>query len=339
VRENGNIFCEPNPCLNTNRVWFQGACTFIFNASACPSVGERLFVDKHGDAICDCDDGWARGPGGKCFQEFTRGFCQEDTILRIKKKRCQAQTLDLDFQECIFPFIHNNTVYTGCAQKDWPQQLSEEVENHPWCPTALTPDKTLLEFNWGLCDDTCPLDKHETAVLYKDELRLLVTNSTNNLECIDNPCGDPRISLPHITTWNETNIVCHNVTFKDEMCEIYVNEETNLECCDARNTLKCEQAHIKGLTTFKVVSSCNGKKSCRCSAGYTWSEFRDMCIPLFRGAPPRKHIDETVRVKTGEEGSDEIIDEGSTTKDADTITTEDTFAEDDTTTTQSLDVK
>jgi len=143
--------------------------------------------------------------------------------------------------------------------------------------------------------------------------------------------------LPHITTWNETNIVCHNVTFKDEMCEIFVNEETNLECCDARDTLKCEQAHI--LTTFKVVSSCNGKKSCRCSAGYTWSVFRDMCIPLFRGAPPRKHIDETVRVKTGEEGSDEIIDEGSTTKDADTITTEDTFAEDDTTTTQSLDVK
>jgi len=106
VRENGNIFCEPNPCIHTDQVWFHGACTFIFNASACPSVGERLFVDKHGDAVCDCDEGWARGPDGKCFQEFTRGFCQEDTILRIKKKRCQAQTLDLDFQECIFPFIH-----------------------------------------------------------------------------------------------------------------------------------------------------------------------------------------------------------------------------------------
>ena len=133
--------------------------------------------------------------------------------------------------------------------------------------------------------------------------------------------------------------MCHNVTFKDEKCEIYVNTDTNLECCDASGTLKCEQAHINGLTTFKVVSSCNGKISCRCSDGYIWSVFREMCVPLFRGAPPRKHIDETVRVKTGEEGSDEIIDEGSTTTDADIITTEDTFAEDDTTTIQSLDVK
>ena len=175
----------------------------MFEPGACPGIGERLFVNKHGEGVCGCDDGWGEGDDGICYQEFTQGFCQENTIVRINKKRCHAQTRDDNFKDCIFPFVHNDTLYTGCAEQDWPQTLSEEVEGTPWCPTALHPNLTLKGDDWGLCSDHCPLDKGKDAFVYEDELsmrmlRLLNTSSTGIMECKDNPCGDPRSSLPHM---------------------------------------------------------------------------------------------------------------------------------------------
>ena len=79
------LSCELIPCENDD-VMFGGRCVNMYDTEACPDVGERLFWDDHGEGVCDCDDGWGRGEDGRCYQEFTRGFCQENSIIRIREE-------------------------------------------------------------------------------------------------------------------------------------------------------------------------------------------------------------------------------------------------------------
>ena len=43
--------CEPL------KVLFNENCIHKYDTVACPAVGERLFVNKYGEGVCDCDDG------------------------------------------------------------------------------------------------------------------------------------------------------------------------------------------------------------------------------------------------------------------------------------------
>ena len=44
-----------------------------------------MYVSSSGDSYCDCDDGWAKRENKDplCYQEFTRGFCGEEEVVRI----------------------------------------------------------------------------------------------------------------------------------------------------------------------------------------------------------------------------------------------------------------
>eukprot|EP00092_Neocalanus_flemingeri_P045969 GFUD01051593.1.p1 GENE.GFUD01051593.1~~GFUD01051593.1.p1 ORF type:complete len:402 (-),score=77.03 GFUD01051593.1:88-1293(-) len=331
---NSMLTCEKIPC-GPAEVLVGGECRNMFDPAACPAVGERMFVDKHGLGVCDCDDGWGRWEDGRCYQEFTRGFCDENQIIRIQPKdsSCKAKTQDNKFRECVFPFVVKNKLYTGCATEDWPMTLSEEVEGTPWCPMLLYPNKTMKEDNWGLCTESCPVSKDENSFVYKDEIRKRkLLQSSYHIQCDDNPCGDPRISLPHRSTWTEGPTVCHPVRHTLQACEVFVDSDNNLMCCDAENALKCEVGDINQIQLFRVVKSCIGEDSCRCNDGYIWSEFRLQCVQLFRGARP-------TLATTNTEPKAETTTAGITIND-DTTTIDNisTLMDDNSTTTQSLEV-
>ena len=65
---------------------FGGVCVHMLDTVACPNIGERLYISDDGEGFCDCDDGWGRGVDGRCYQEFTPGFCEENSIIRIREK-------------------------------------------------------------------------------------------------------------------------------------------------------------------------------------------------------------------------------------------------------------
>jgi len=305
------LSCENITCKG-DKVPLDGVCTYILDPLACEGIGERLFVNKHGERVCDCDEGWGRGDDGTCYQEFTVGFCEENTIVRINKTRCQADTWDSKVKDCVFPFRHNNTLYTGCAGHDWPEALSEEVEGAPWCATAVNSNLTLKGDNWGLCTSDCPLDKDEESILYEGDFSLRMLRLSHKamigvMQCEDNPCGDPRISLPHISTWDPDNITCHQVVGDLAGCEVYVDEEDNLKCCDQKDTLKCEAAHTANhLTLLSVANSCDGRDDCKCGGGYIWSSFREQCVQLFKGAPPRIETDD-ITTEVSEDTTEVVI--------------------------------
>jgi len=202
------LVCQVRQCKK-EQIMFDGACVHMFDTAACPTIGERLYVTEYGEGVCDCDDGWGRGEDGRCYQEFTQGFCQENSIIRIREddKNCQARTKNGSYRPCVFPFMFNNEIYTGCAADQWPEMLSEEVSGSPWCPTAVNDNLELEEDSWGLCSQGCQVSGGQGQIVFKDRFadmkrkmkrRHSVADSTTLLRCEDNPCGDPRISLPHV---------------------------------------------------------------------------------------------------------------------------------------------
>ena len=82
--------------------------------------------------------------------------------------------------------------------------LSEEFEESPWCPTLLDENMTMVEDNWGLCEKKkCPIQDVDRIFFNNDfgginlKRRFDKDSFNPQLTCEDNPCGDPRMSLPH----------------------------------------------------------------------------------------------------------------------------------------------
>ena len=145
VTADNRLKCENIPCKNEEAI-FNETCINMFDSKACNNFGERLYIDKYGKGVCDCDDGWLRGDDGACYQEFTRGFCEENSILRIKPVK-------------------------------------------------------------SICKTNCGVQGKGENFIFLDRFRKLkqlalrqyfVSQPTNQLQCEDNPCGDPRMSLPHL---------------------------------------------------------------------------------------------------------------------------------------------
>jgi hypothetical protein len=208
VTSSNMLACKPLPCEHS-KVLFNGKCIHMYDTVACPAVGDRLFVNKYGEGVCDCDDGWGRGEDGRCYQEFTRGFCQENSIIRISQvdRECRARTKHGSSKLCAFPFILDNHLHTACADGKWPDTLSEEVPGTAWCPTEVDESMAMIGNNWGLCDTNCQIESRENKIVFIDKFmkmnrqiakRHLQEVHTDILKCEDNPCGDPRISLPHM---------------------------------------------------------------------------------------------------------------------------------------------
>lgn len=288
------LACQPLPC-EPSKVLFNGKCIHMYDTLACPAVGERLFVNKYGEGVCDCDDGWGRGEDGRCYQEFTRGFCQENSIIRIRQEEgeCKARAKEGSNKPCAFPFILDNQIHTACAAGRWPETLSEEVRGSPWCPTEVDENLAMIGNNWGLCDQNCEIDAGENHIVFSDKFRKLNRQLGRRhsqalhkdlIKCESNPCGDPRISLPHTSTWNTSNLVCHQLTHKSclsDDCEVTVAQDQTLKCCPHEERISC--ALEDSFNTFSVANTCLGKASCACRRRYVFSKYRQRCVRLYRG--------------------------------------------------------
>ena len=134
VKDSELLVCEKNPCTKPDQVYFNGKCENIYADAVCgkTALGQRLFVNERGEGVCGCDDGWWEDEEGICRQEFTRGGCEENKIIRIRNEASIPKT-----------FIS-----------------AEEFEN------------IKLQFS-------------------NNDLGM-------KIKCEDNPCGDPRVSLPHM---------------------------------------------------------------------------------------------------------------------------------------------
>ena len=84
VAKGGVGECARRVCED-DEVRVGGECVNMFKAGACP-LGERLYHDERREGVCDCREGWGREAGerwGRCYQEFTRGFCPDGQIIKI----------------------------------------------------------------------------------------------------------------------------------------------------------------------------------------------------------------------------------------------------------------
>ena len=80
-----------------------GKCENIHNESFCHGPGEAIFLNSKAEPTCQCRDGWGKrskefrklGPFwsrrkrgvfndvGRCYQEFTPGFCSDNRLVKI----------------------------------------------------------------------------------------------------------------------------------------------------------------------------------------------------------------------------------------------------------------
>eukprot|EP00092_Neocalanus_flemingeri_P093031 GFUD01118193.1.p2 GENE.GFUD01118193.1~~GFUD01118193.1.p2 ORF type:complete len:170 (+),score=28.59 GFUD01118193.1:10-519(+) len=93
--------CDQRRC-GQEEVLIDGKCQDIFKESLCGGFGEAIFLNTHAEPSCQCKDGWGRNKkrerkdmvvwgrkkrdvvrsGGRCYQEFTPGFCSENKIVK-----------------------------------------------------------------------------------------------------------------------------------------------------------------------------------------------------------------------------------------------------------------
>ena len=108
--------CVKKQC-DEEEVIIDGECQNIFNESICSGSGEAIFLNMRGEPSCQCKDGWGRKErdddtenlifwgkqpesvhktsvksGGRCYQEFTQGFCSGNMIVK---------SIDDNFHGCI----------------------------------------------------------------------------------------------------------------------------------------------------------------------------------------------------------------------------------------------
>jgi len=97
--------------------------------------------------------------------------------------------------------------------------------------------------------------------------------------CINNPCGNSSLSLPHFTTWiSFSEFTCHNI--KSSQCNTCLPE--NLTDCEVEvdpedNELRC--VHEIGIVPLTVGATCLGKNCC--GRNRFWSKYRKRCARIF----------------------------------------------------------
>ena len=97
----------------------EGDCEDIYDESFCAGFGEAIFLNAKGEPSCECQEGWGRRgkweekvelvvwggnkdivkkdrvkTGGRCYQEYTQGFCTGNMIVK-------------EFEENLFGCINN----------------------------------------------------------------------------------------------------------------------------------------------------------------------------------------------------------------------------------------
>ena len=80
----------------------KGKCYHVDEKTLCLGRGEAMFLNVRGEPSCQCKDGWGRKKGkssnllvfgakrqstevksgGQCYQEFTKGFCTGNFLLK-----------------------------------------------------------------------------------------------------------------------------------------------------------------------------------------------------------------------------------------------------------------
>ncbi len=55
---------------------------------------------------------------------------------------------------CIFPFEYDGKIYQGCSTAN---------ESEPWCPTEVYPNGTMNDNHYGVCDESCSIDRNEAS--------------------------------------------------------------------------------------------------------------------------------------------------------------------------------
>ena len=87
------MVCQVRLCEG-EMVMFGGVCVHMLDTSACPNIGERLYVGDDGEGVCDCDDGWGRG--GWYILLRQENFCPNHAQLslnQVKPRQKPAQTM------------------------------------------------------------------------------------------------------------------------------------------------------------------------------------------------------------------------------------------------------
>ena len=114
------LHCQVEQC-GQEMILYNDQCYDMFDPAACPRQGERLYLASSGRGECYCDEGWGRGQDGSCYQEFTRGPCEENQIVMLgsgdldSHPDCLAVRAGIH-HHCVFPFRDGQMLFTACAE-------------------------------------------------------------------------------------------------------------------------------------------------------------------------------------------------------------------------------
>lgn len=263
---------------------YDGRCVNLHQPNICP-YGERLYrVASHGrgrdeGVECNCEEGWIRHWDGKCYQEFSRGPCRSKSHILIPKIKtsgptdpeCRTERAEGGHsQPCVFPFKYRNTWYTGCTSVGL-------QGGKRWCATVQYPRELKATEaggakDWGLCSQGCTHIHEPGWILMPQQEELLKGVRTPKLECRPNPCGDPKVSRPHSSTWtgDPRNITCHPLAEDVSECEM---EARDVGSSGVAQLVCYSQADIVSLSIISF-----GEK---CPSRYVWSRWRSRCVRIY----------------------------------------------------------
>merc|ERR1719233_322863 len=234
---------------------------------------------------------------GECGEPLSKGECGDrewlvlgqSGLLECQERDCHPEKvlidglcLDIDYTsnctgsgEAIFI---NAKGELSCQCKDgWGRNTRAQDDNPPvWGEqgvqrvprTLASKGACFQEFTQGFCADNFLTKFLETGVV----------------GCINNPCGNNNLTLPHFSTWvSSGNFTCHRIKLVPralcEDCEEVAPEDvTNCEVVVDKvdNTVMCDD----NFAYYALVNSCLGKKCC--GNGKLWSRYRNRCVRNFK---------------------------------------------------------
>jgi len=239
-----------------------------------------------------------RTQSGECGEPLSKGDCGDGEwlvlgqsgVLECEERDCHPEQvlidglcLDIDHSsnctgsgEAIFV---NAKGELSCQCKDgWSRNTRSGGDDHPvWGEqgdqriprTLMSKGSCFQEFTQGFCADNFITKFQENGLM----------------GCINNPCGNNKLTLPHFSTWiSSTNFTCHKVKlFPPALCEdceeeVEPEDLTNCEVVvdNDDNTVMCDNNY----SYYALVNSCLGKKCC--GYGKVWSRYRNRCVRNFK---------------------------------------------------------
>eukprot|EP00088_Acartia_fossae_P010416 TRINITY_DN15189_c0_g1_i1.p1 TRINITY_DN15189_c0_g1~~TRINITY_DN15189_c0_g1_i1.p1 ORF type:complete len:353 (+),score=31.45 TRINITY_DN15189_c0_g1_i1:39-1061(+) len=243
--------CKPNRCA-LPKVFYNGTCVYIENASVCTERGKGLVVNLKGETECKCGNGWAQDSFGKCQQLFSQGNCKDNEIFITRTEALKRNDIDV-------PCRIGDTCKKECEEKTYKYFIQTLNESYGFIDNRC---KIEGQSKLGIC---CPNDipqsnLNESIPWYLDRLKTI--EDTRGI-CIRNPCPPGQSLFSDLNSVDPDAVTCY-------------------EADDSIKTCKDDIDFIEGFLVCPDplfdIKSTSTKLAIACRRGYFWHRRKKRCV-------------------------------------------------------------